>query len=827
MDKSSKENITSQEHKQIFDLKNYNTKNYNKNILEKSFSILKTKLDDNQQIVLHRLFTEKWFSDNKKIEVINKLTYLYKKNHITNNENLEFWINNINKNINVSDVMTDSYDNIDLKEIAKLVCDNIDSWIDITQWVNLKDTFIINNELKNKLDKQDSLLSFDDLIAIGWERIINISIQRTWEKLKSLVDKFLESEKSPDELVEQLYLPENEDILRTFLQLWYLKLKSEWKNENIKTKSQNDIKKHFKATLSIAWYNVSNVDLKALKEEEERQRLIEERTQKYIEAAQKRIEARNNQQLQTKKWDRLSETEQKEMKTSNLNKASWAEIVASSNLNLDWIQIPEKHEVDKNMMKIPAFDVAWNDYIKNIWWSTVNIWWKATPIKSIISQRNFREIYNIETNTINENNLITYLSRIYKKPDWTLRLSQEEIAAIKNKVQIFSSYFDKSIKNLSNNFLNVKDVAQKQIKISAVWSVIDNIRWMMKNLEKSEWDNNSKWFEFTSTPPIEQRWDSLIIPCKMNWTKTKIRYDMKSWKLYINSFITKNINWPDKKDKNFKIWQDNYKEIWELKSINNIVSEYYEPEIDIPDRPQIKPQNTAINNKPPINKPIWPQKINSRKQRQMEARKNNKEAFKDMLGQEIDLLWKNIEKELSFQEKKNSIIIKLMKSFNIIKDWWEDSVASITIGWWSKLFELLEAIENIHNEGQTANFQTLESFESLLTEIINFSWLQRWENRKYPEIKKLYEKEYHEWIKKKIQDIKPTQQDDPSTTEKTFDSNFNPELIKLIVDSTISWTSPNQKIDFTKINETMKEMKKDDKNNENSDLELEKELDNI
>ena len=198
-----------------------------------------------------------------------------------------------------------------------------------------------------------------------------------------------------------------------------------------------------------------------------------------------------------------------------------------------------------------------------------------------------------------------------------------------------------------------------------------------------------------------------------------------------------------------------------------------------------------------------------------------------MLGQEIDLLWKNIEKELSFQEKKNSIIIKLMKSFNIIKDWWEDSGASITIGWWSKLFELLEAIENIHNEGQTANFQTLESFESLLTEIINFSWLQRWENRKYPEIKKLYEKEYHEWIKKKIQDIKPTQQDDPSTTEKIFDSNFNPELIKLIVDSTISWTSPNQKIDFTKINEAMKEMKKDDKNNENADTQLNKLLNDI
>ena len=381
------EDITSQEHEQIFDLKNYNTKIYNKNFLERNLNLLKTNLDNNQQIIVQRLFTEKWFSDNKKTETINQLTYLYKIGHIKNNEDFELWINNFNKNINISDVMTDRFDNIDLREISKILCKNIDLWIDITQWIDLKDTFIINNGLKNKLDKHNSLLSFDDIVTIGWEHIINIAIQRTLEKLKSIVDKYLKSGKSPDELADQLYLPENEDILKTFLQLWYLKLKSEWKNEDIKTKSQNDIKKQFKAVLYICAYNVSNVDRKVLEEEERKQRLFDEKIQKDIEAAQKRIEARNNLQSQAKNWNKLPEIDSKETKTSNLNKASWAEIVAFSNLNLNWIQILEKHEVDKNMMKMPAFDIAWKDFMKNTWWSTVSIWWKETPIKSIISQK--------------------------------------------------------------------------------------------------------------------------------------------------------------------------------------------------------------------------------------------------------------------------------------------------------------------------------------------------------------------------------------------------------------------------------------------------------
>lgn len=468
--------------------------------------------------------------------------------------------------------------------------------------------------------------------------------------------------------------------------------------------------------------NKKLLELERKLEEERKKRDLQRRQ----EAARKNRE-RNNRSYGWNWWKGFNVLRNG---SDDINEATWAEIVREY---IDLSDIKPKWNIwetilDSWLTKQKAFWIAWANFKKS------NIW-----IENIVTPENMRDLYNVESNDINENARKSFLDSDIMQ--WR---SQEDIDKIYNVLKSFSSEFLKAIKIVTSWAHKQEEVANEETKIHALWEVIDNVRDIFDIIvEKRKWDSKFEWFKFDKNDPVRREWDNIIMSGTFNWATIKIRYDLNSWELFINSFLQtspwKIIIW-NNTDINIRIW--------ELDSFDTILNKHYRaPDISLNAwspvqhtwnqaapvqnpwanqwaTPPYSLENSSDNGTRTASQPIQPAQppVSGIVNKNKERIKAIKEKYEAMLYAKIDMIGDKIMENTKKQSAINSSVTKFMKTFNIITEWQEGKTIEFNDwGNWSDLFDFLEIISN-------SNPDTLDKFQLSMKELVERSWFEWWSN---------------------------------------------------------------------------------------------------
>ena len=523
----------------------------------------------------------------------------------------------------------------------------------------------------------------------------------------------------------------------------------------------------------------------------ERMRRSEEERKKREEIRRQRI-ARKNWELNNRsqkpvQQESLEYDNNLGTKSLDLTNATWAEIAASANLwkelddyNLDY----DKSEHKDQWIKETSFDIAWDDFINS-----------HDNIKSIITKEQMRDIFDFETNSINrwewenfkENNPLF---------DW---MSQEAIKQIYNTLNNFSSIWDDTITKLNNNSTNKKTKITETVKTYAIGAVIDNVRDSFSIINEEEnWD--FKWFKLNEKEPVKKIWNNVVIFWSYNWTEIKVRYDLNSWKLFVNSLFhrlspTKITIWD-----NWSI--DHY--IWAIKPFNEILNETYrlptqwnKSDKPVPTRMwnyQWKSE-TKTDNYENIDGGLtvdWGHNFwkiesipqNPQSHESTEIRDRNKD-IKKVLHSQLDLISDNVKEFMEVQATQNSVIESFMKTFNIMRSSWNNS--TFDFNKWSNLFTFLEIIERTWSD-KGNGLQALNHFNNnFMPTIMEYSWLKWWQENKVQDkrnerSRKIFNNDEANddaiYLKDKIWHFNP----DQFKITANFDSHYQLDFVDLIIE---------------------------------------------
>ena len=209
----------------------------------------------------------------------------------------------------------------------------------------------------------------------------------------------------------------------------------------------------------------------------------------------------------------------------------------------------------------------------------------------------------------------------------------------------------------------------------AIWAVIDNI----KNIFSEIWENLKQWskivwFKFNEKEPVEIIDNNLVISWVLDGATINIRYNLLSGQLYMNSFVDES-KWARPV---ITVWNtEANKPIWLFIPYKDILDNYYQP-------------TNNINN------------------------------FQNVLRQKIENVGDIVQKDIKSQSKKNSVVSKFLRTFNILKDGWSNPPLYFE-GWWN-LFDALQCINN-------SDSATLDKFQDFMYYMMEeYAGLKRWKN---------------------------------------------------------------------------------------------------
>lgn len=311
----------------------------------------------------------------------------------------------------------------------------------------------------------------------------------------------------------------------------------------------------------------------------------------------------------------------------------------------------------------------------------------------------------------------------------------------------FTETYNSTIDELYSNSSEAESKIWDYMKTSAIGSVIDDVREIFSTIsENFEGDLWSQWFKFNNNEPVKIQWDNLVISWEFNWANVMVRYNLKSGEVYMNSFLqfkdnSKMILWNDSLS-NFKIW--------ELKSFDDILSSH--------------------------------------------------DSFHSQMTLLSDVIVENSEK----QSAVNSIVIKFMKTFNIIDN--NQEIKDIEVSNWSDLFDFLQVINN-------SNPYDLENFQIFMWKILEYAWLDWWKNNllgPQENDKTGFENEYISIIRDSISDF--SNNPDIFKDKVNFDSSSMFWFANMIVNKiTDKETKPNRKLDSTEMVKFIQHLENDSK----------------
>ena len=424
--------------------------------------------------------------------------------------------------------------------------------------------------------------------------------------------------------------------------------------------------------------------------------------------AVKRNRERNNQYSSNK-----NSPESKADNTSNSDNKTWSQIVKESGVDLRDINVNNnmsEEVMESWIAKQTAFWYAWKNFSEN-----------NPSVRDIFTPKDMRSLYDINSNTINIDARNNFLNTDIMK--WR---STEEIKNIYNILASFPNEYSNALKHVASNINRQEWLVNNEIKNHALWLVIDNVRDIFDNIvQKWKWDSKFEWFKFSDSEPVKREWNDIIISGTFDWKDIKVRYDLISWWLFMNSYIKQSFN-PSK----FVIWDSSEidYQVWELDSFDTILSKNYStPDISLnnnsylQNRWNIPNKNVQNNTNTKPNYSQWQLSAKSAINRDKNQIASLRQKYSEMLHSNIDMIGEKIIDNTKKQSAKNSVVMNFMKTFNIITDNQEDK--SLEFNDWSNLFDFIQLVEN-------SDSQTLDKFQIFMEKIINpeLSWLEWWKN---------------------------------------------------------------------------------------------------
>ena len=301
---------------------------------------------------------------------------------------------------------------------------------------------------------------------------------------------------------------------------------------------------------------------------------------------------------------------------------------------------------------------------------------------------------------------------------WHLWLAPEEIGQLWNAMVWLNDLVKKNYEILSSNFDADRDNFEKIAKIYALWEIIDNIKNLFTNeniLSENLGSWTYIWFEFNENS-ADIVWDCLILKWKVNWTETTIKYDLRTWKLYMNTLMQQEFNPPK-----ITIWNNEPNtEIWDIWDFDDLLDGY---------KPTSFSRGKNIKHRKPYNNENKnPYGSNHRNFREVDNEYINerilKRLMKNKLLGKLSEIWKILKEKAWEQSNENAVINSFLKTFNILPDEWNSR--TIEFLWWSKLYILLESIKNTNDENH------LLEFSKLMNDLMNLCQITRWKNNLLP-----------------------------------------------------------------------------------------------
>lgn len=371
------------------------------------------------------------------------------------------------------------------------------------------------------------------------------------------------------------------------------------------------------------------------------------------------------------------------------------------NLNLYKIKT-DRTDGEEKSLQYTAFNVTFN-----------NIFNVDDPIVQKLANQNINlrdelsknGIYYQDTNQFNEEARNNYIQSEKFLSTW---LTTEEISSLSESLKNLPEEVKSNYEILSGNFDADQGSFEEIAKIYALWEIINNIRnYFENNKENPQLKSIVEWLELDENEPAKIERDCLYLKWKINWTVTNIKYDLRTGKLFMNSFLQK----VDGKER-FVIWNNEpTTEIWNLNSFQDILDGYK--------------SNSFIQ--------LWEESSESTDSSQMEddnsdtQNKNNEQTLKylteNKLIQDLGYIKEVVIKKSKEQGTKNNFIDKFLKTFNMLPGSWN---AKIDIDGWSSLYNFLESIKNTEDQRE------LEEFSFEMPELMECCWFNWWNNIENP-----------------------------------------------------------------------------------------------
>lgn len=720
------------------------------------------------------------------------------------------------------------------KDYSNVICGTIEDrfnsliWDYIKNWGDKFDTYLIN-DLEWLINKIEASFSY------VWDEeseTIKEDIERARRDLfeiflKNKINIFSDFVYKNGKISLETWDTQIDLQLKSYLYI-YGKLFCSWLLE------KEDIQKWYESTLTdllkivLCKYNpelenqIKNQELLEMSKRAEQER--KEREIRRRQEAERRNRERNSM-MHTNTW-KISPIQDQD---SDKNKDdSGVNLVKQSNVNLSDFSSNKWENTDSISESMPikhrAFRLARNDFIDS-----------NDEIKSIITYSDMEKLYDIETNNINDDARKSFLKTEIMK--WR---TNEEIKQIYKILQSFSNYFNDAVKNITNNISERKWEIDEKVKIYALWSVIDNVKNTFDSIvSKWQWDSKFEWFSFDSHEPVKRQWNDIIISGKFNWAEIKIRYNLLSGWLFMNSFIqhlspSKVTIW-NNTDADYKIGQlesfdtildehyhspnfsNSKTDSWnnskrEFVSQNYWLSEWWEwnqddiaqwsDDLNIDSKKTKKPSIAVSSQTKPATEQVSHLMMSKNELISL------KERFWNMLNANIDLIGDSVINHTKKQSTRNSVVIKFMKTFNIILD--EENIKNIDVNNESNMFDFIQIIEN-------SDSTALESFQIFMEKIMGYSWLSRWNNNlQWSQRNQKSDLVLHENDNNKYASLLRSCSIDFSNNienlkwKLNFDSGSQLWFIDMICKNITNDTwKPNWKIDVSKMNEFIYHLEND------------------
>ncbi len=353
--------------------------------------------------------------------------------------------------------------------------------------------------------------------------------------------------------------------------------------------------------------------------------------------------------------------------------------------------------------------------------------------------------------------------------------------------------FNKEKENLNTLNQEIIEKCSETTRNHAIGAVIDNIKSIFNDLTIRNTQTWNEWFRYDETTPVKIENGHMIISWYFRWEKVKVSYDIWSWEISINSFVT-------------KIWD--YLKIGDSEKIIGSI----EPFQQIFDNFCKKPTDSLVDD---IYKGDSWYKNNYNSNNRWEKRRNhqikltNRMRLQQTSWIELDRIGEGI----NSGTMTNLIVSWMLKTLNILPENTKLEGTTALFKEWTDLYYYIQTVQNSVKKHKL----WIDAFIKMIPELVKYLWLT-WNMNNEHQIKDesnpifnpkwnsdwnsdwKYDRKYDilDYLKKNWENFdKETSRVDSAK----FDNKENFWLLKIINEKFVKGTPPNQHFDELKIKE--------------------------